>query len=116
MLANFGKKVGLGVALATMTLSSTVPAQAQRRDGWNQQNGVNWNRWNRNRRRNNESRVAGAVVGGILALGIGAAIASSVENDNRRRAYEERLRENDYYQSQDPYGVPQRARDPYYPR
>jgi len=116
MLGNFAKKVGLGVVLATMTLSSAVPAQAQRRDGWNQRDGGNWNQWNRNRRRNNDSRVAGAVLGGILALGIGAAIASSVENDDRRRAYEARLREQDYYQSQDFYGVPQPARDPYYPR
>jgi len=106
------KKMGLGVMLATMTLSTAVPAEAQRRNGWNQQRDRGG--WNQNRRRNNDRRVAGAVVGGVLALGIGAAIASSVNNDNRRRDYEDNLRQRDYYQNGGGYRGTQPAYDPYY--
>lgn len=65
------KKAGLGVALAATALATTVPADAQRYGGY--------------RHRGNGGDVAaGAVLGGILGLGVGAAIASS----NRDRYYD----------------------------
>ncbi|HEX8555686.1 MAG TPA: hypothetical protein VF695_13345 [Sphingomonas sp.] len=65
------KKAGLGVALAVTTLSVAAPADAQR-----------WRRYDRNR---GGDVAAGAILGGIVGLGVGAAIASS----NRDRFYDD---------------------------
>lgn len=67
------KKAGLGVALAATALATAAPAQAQYYDHY--------------RHRGNGGDVAaGAVLGGILGLGVGAAIASS--NRGRYDSYD----------------------------
>lgn len=60
-------KAGLGVALAATTLSVAAPAEAQR-----------WQRYDRG-----NDVATGAIIGGVIGLGLGAAIASS----NRRDRY-----------------------------
>ena len=60
-------KLGLGAVLAATTLSAAVPADAQYYRGYRHDGGGDV--------------AAGAGLGGILGLGIGAAIAG---NDNRR--------------------------------
>ncbi len=62
----FLTKAGLGVALAATTLSVATPAEAQR--------------WRRDR---GGDVATGAIIGGVVGLGLGAAIASS----NRRDRY-----------------------------
>ncbi|MFG6283813.1 hypothetical protein DC429_02450 [Arthrobacter sp. TPD3018] len=68
----FFKKAGLGVALAATALTAAAPADAQRWGGYRHYN------------RGGGDAVAGALIGGVLGLGIGAAIASS----NRPRYYD----------------------------
>ena len=58
------KKVGLGAALAATTLSAAAPADAQRWGGYRHYN-------------RGGNAAAGALLGGIVGLGIGAAIASN---------------------------------------
>ncbi len=70
------KKLGLGAVLAATTLSATAPADAQYYRGYRHGGGGDV--------------AAGAVLGGILGLGVGAAIASS---DHRRY-------DRDYYYDQ----------------
>ena len=81
MMNGFLKKAGLGVALAATALTAAVPADAQR-----------WGRgWHGHRGGGN---VAGAaVLGGILGLGVGAAIASN----NRNRYYDRGYYNGGYY-------------------
>ena len=76
---NLVKKAGLGVVLAATTLTAVAPAEAQRWRGRNRGGDV----------------AAGAVLGGIVGLGLGAAIASS----NRDRYYD-----NGYYYGPGPRG------------
>ena len=63
---SFLKKAGLGAALAATALTAAVPAEAQRwhggRGGWHGRGG---------------NAAGAAVLGGILGLGVGAAIASN---------------------------------------
>ena len=68
----FLKKAGLGVALAATALTAAAPADAQR-----------WGGRYRPYYHHGGEGAAGALVGGIIGLGIGAAIASS----NRPRYY-----------------------------
>jgi hypothetical protein len=76
-MANVMTKAVLGVTLAATALTAAAPADAQR--------------WRRNR--GGGDVAAGAVLGGIVGLGIGAAIASS----NRDRFYDRRFRGGGYY-------------------
>lgn len=84
-----GKAV-LGTALAASTLVAVAPAEAQ------------WGRGYGYRRGGGGDVAAGAILGGILGLGVGAAIA----NSGRDRYYD-----RGYY-----YNAPPRViyRDPYY--
>jgi len=68
------KKLGLGVAMAASTLAATAPADAQR--------------WGGYRHYDRGGNAAGAaIVGGIIGLGVGAAIASSNNNRYYDRGY-----------------------------
>jgi hypothetical protein len=80
------KKAGLGAVLAATVITAAAPAEAQR-----------WRRYDRGR---GGDVAAGAVLGGIVGLGVGAAIASS----NRDRYYD-----RGYY-----YGPRPRYRGYYY--
>ena len=88
---NFLKKAGLGVALAATALTASAPAEAQRYGGYRHYN------------RGGDTTGA-AIVGGIIGLGVGAAIASS--NNNRRY-------DRGYYNNGYGYGYQQPG---YYPR
>lgn len=63
------KKAGLGAVLAATVITTAAPAEAQR-----------WRRYDRGR---GGDVAAGAILGGIVGLGVGAAIA----NGNRDRYY-----------------------------
>ena len=92
----FFKKAGLGVALAATALTAAAPADAQRWGGYRHYN------------RGGGDAVAGALLGGVLGLGIGAAIASS----NRPRYYDRGY----YYDAPPPPPPPPRVvvRERYY--
>lgn len=64
------KKAGLGMALAATALTAAAPADAQR--------------YRRYGHRGGGDAAAGAIIGGIVGLGLGAAIASN----NRDRYYD----------------------------
>src|SRR4051812_39926163 len=66
------KKAGLGAVMGATVLTAAAPADAQRWRGY------------RGHHRGGGDVAAGAVLGGILGLGVGAAIASS----NRNRYYD----------------------------
>lgn len=66
------KKAGLGIALAATAVTAAAPADAQRYGGYRHYN------------RGGGDVAAGALLGGIVGLGIGAAVASS----NRDRYYD----------------------------
>ena len=93
------KKAGLGIALAATALTTAVPADAQRygRGGYGY------------RGHRGGDAVGAAVLGGILGLGVGAAIAGS----NRNRYYDRGYYNDGYYR-----GPPVRSyyRDDYRPR
>ncbi|HVI99236.1 MAG TPA: hypothetical protein VM657_09240 [Sphingomonas sp.] len=72
------KKAGLAVALGATALTVAAPAQAQR--------------WHHRHHHGGDDAAAAAIVGGIIGLGLGAAIASS---DNDR--YDRRYYYDDYY-------------------
>src|SRR3546814_10910068 len=72
------KKAGLAVALGATALTVAAPAEAQR--------------WHHNRHHGGDDAAAAEFVGGIIGLGIGAAIASS---DNDR--YDNRYYNDRYY-------------------
>ena len=78
---NFVKKAGLGLALGATTIGlGAAPAQAQR--------------WHRGYHHYHHGDTAGAaVLGGIVGLGVGAAIASS----NRDRYYDRGYYGGGYY-------------------
>jgi hypothetical protein len=67
------KKAGLGLALAATALTAAAPAEAQR-----------WGGYRYHHRGNGGNVAAGALLGGIVGLGIGAAIAGN----NRDRYYD----------------------------
>ena len=85
-MTNLMKKAGLGIALAVTTLAVAAPADAQRWRGRHYDRGGDV--------------AAGAIVGGIVGLGIGAAIAS---NNNRGGYYDGGYYDRGYY------GPPPRA-------
>jgi hypothetical protein len=77
---NLLKKAGLGVALAATAITVSAPAEAQR--------------WGGYRHYNRGGDTAGAaILGGIVGLGVGAAIASS----NNNRYYDRGYYDRDYY-------------------
>ncbi len=84
------KKLGMGVALAATALTAAAPAEAQR---W----GRGWGGYY-NRDRGGDA-VAGALLGGIVGLGVGAAIASSNQPRYVDRGYY-------YNRGYDPYYAP----------
>lgn len=99
------KKTVLGTALAASTLAAAAPADAQYYRGY--------------RHHGHGDTTGAAILGGILGLGVGAAIASSA-NDRR---YRDRYYDDGYYYDRRPrvvvrerYYVPPRAyyRDGYY--
>jgi len=81
------RKIGLGAVLAATVMTTAAPAEAQR-----------WRRYDRGR---GGDVAAGAILGGIVGLGVGAAIAGG----NRDRRYYD----DGYY-----YGPRPRARGYYY--
>ncbi|WEK43590.1 MAG: hypothetical protein P0Y64_01800 [Candidatus Sphingomonas colombiensis] len=91
----FLKKAGLGAALAATALVSAAPADAQR-----------WGGYRHYGHRGGDAAGA-AIVGGILGLGVGAAIASS----NRDRYYD-----RGYYYAPPPEPYYYDDYRPYYPR
>lgn len=82
------KKVAIGTALAATALGTALPAQAQRYGGY---------RGGGYHHRGGDATGA-AIIGGIVGLGVGAAIASS-NNDRRydRRGYYDEPYNNGYY-------------------
>lgn len=77
-MSGYLKKAGLATVLAATTLTAAAPADAQRY-------------W-RHRDRGGDA-AAGAIIGGVIGLGLGAAIASS----NRDRYYDRGYYDNGYY-------------------
>lgn len=67
------KKAGLGIALAATALTAAAPADAQR--------------YGRGYRHHGGNAAGAAVLGGILGLGVGAAIASSSRDRYYDRGY-----------------------------
>jgi hypothetical protein len=84
------KKAGLGVALAATALTAAAPADAQRF---------------RRHHRGGGDVAAGALLGGIVGLGIGAAIASN----NRDRYYDRGYYDRGYYDQGYYYALPPRV-------
>ena len=78
-MSNIVKKAVLGATLAATALTAAAPAEAQR--------------WRRHRG-NGGDVAAGAIIGGIVGLGIGAAIAS---NNRRDRYYDRGYYDRGYY-------------------
>lgn len=76
------KKTVLGGVLAATTLTAAVPAEAQWRGGY------------RGHRGGGGDAAAGAIIGGIVGLGLGAAIAS---NNNRGGYYDRGYYRDGYY-------------------
>ncbi|MDF0486864.1 hypothetical protein PX554_01880 [Sphingomonas sp. H39-1-10] len=66
----FLKKAGLGVALAATALTAAMPAEAQWRGGYRGYRG--YHGWHRG-----GDATGAALLGGIVGLGVGAAIASN---------------------------------------
>ncbi len=85
----FMKKAGLGIALVATALTAAAPADAQRwgRGGY----GRGWGGYHH---RGGGNAAGAAVLGGILGLGVGAAIASS---NNRNRYYDRGYYNGGYY-------------------
>ena len=71
------KKLGLGAVLAATTLSAAAPADAQYYRGYRGYHGY----------RGGGNVAAGALLGGIVGLGLGAAIADSGRNRYYDRGY-----------------------------
>lgn len=78
-MAKLLKKAVLGATLAATALTAAAPAEAQR--------------YRRYHRGGGGDVAAGAVLGGIVGLGLGAAIASS----NRNRYYDRGYYDRGYY-------------------
>ncbi len=79
---NMLKKAGLGLALGATALAASAPADAQRYY----------------RGRHHGDATASALLGGIIGLGVGAAIASN----NRDRYYDRGYYDRGYYYSPPP--------------
>lgn len=77
------KKAGLGIALAATAMSVAAPADAQRYGGYYGRGYHGYHGYNRG----GGDVAAGALLGGILGLGVGAAIASSDRNRYYDRGY-----------------------------
>ena len=77
-------KAGLGMTLAATALSVAAPADAQR--------------YRRYGHRGGGDAAAGAIIGGIVGLGLGAAIASN----NRGRYYDRGYYDDGYYYNAPP--------------
>ncbi|GAA3251431.1 hypothetical protein GCM10020258_07210 [Sphingomonas yabuuchiae] len=87
------KKLGLGLALGATALTAAAPAEAQRWGrGWGGGYGGYYHR-------DRGDAAAGALIGGIVGLGIGAAIASSNQPRYVDRGYY-------YNRGYDPYYAP----------
>ena len=85
---NLVKKFGLGIALGATALSAAAPVQAQHWRG----------RYHRGYHHGGGGDVAaGALLGGIVGLGIGAAIAGSRNDRAYDRGYYPRGYSRDYY-------------------
>ncbi len=82
------KKAGLGIALAATALTAAAPADAQR---WGR--GYRGGGWGGYHHRGGGNVAGAAVLGGILGLGVGAAIASS----NRPRYVDRGYYDDGYY-------------------
>lgn len=80
------KKAGLGLTLAATVLATAAPADAQRWRGRGYGGGWHY-------RDRGGDVAAGALLGGILGLGVGAAIASN----NRNRYYDRGYYDRGYY-------------------
>ena len=80
-MTGFIKKAVLGTALAASTLVAAAPANAQYYRGYRGHRGGG-------------DTAAGAIIGGIVGLGLGAAIASS---NNRDRYYDRGYYNDGYY-------------------
>ena len=95
-MRNLFKKAVLGASLAATALTVAAPAEAQRYRGYRGHRGGD--------------TAAGAIIGGIVGLGVGAAIASN----NRNRYYDRGYYDGGYYDR----GYPARGyyNDGYYPR
>jgi len=78
-MSNFLTKAGLSVALAATTLAVAAPAEAQRWRGRGYDRGGDV--------------ATGAIIGGLVGLGVGAAIAS----DNRRGFYNRGFYDRGFY-------------------
>ena len=76
------KKAGLGIALAATALTAAAPADAQR---WGR--GYRGGGWGGYHHRGGGNAAGAAVLGGILGLGVGAAIASSNRDRYVDRGY-----------------------------
>lgn len=98
---NLLKKAGLGIALAATAITAAAPADAQR-----------WGRGGYRGHYHNRGIGTGgaAVLGGILGLGVGAAIAS---NNNRGGYYDRGYAYDGYYNAPPPRAY---YRDDYRPR
>src|SRR3546814_3568369 len=83
------KKAGLAVALGATALTVAAPAEAQR--------------WHHNRHHGGDDAAAAALVGGIIGLGIGAAIASSDNDRYDNRYYNDRYYDDRGYYDRDYY-------------
>jgi hypothetical protein len=81
-MAGFIKKAVLGTALAASSLAATAPADAQYRGYRGHRGGGD--------------AAAGAIIGGIVGLGLGAAIASG---NNRDRYYDRGYYNDGYYRA-----------------
>ncbi len=75
------KKAGLGIALAATALTAAAPADAQR---WGRGYRGGWGGYHH---RGGGNAAGAAVLGGILGLGVGAAIASSNRDRYVDRGY-----------------------------
>jgi hypothetical protein len=106
------KKTVLGGALAASTLVAVAPAEAQ---------------YYRGRRDRGGDVAAGAILGGIVGLGVGAAIASSNRDRYYDRGYYYDRGPRGYYNNYQPYAYQyrqhyrprcwtERRYDPYYGR
>lgn len=102
----FLAKAGLGAALAATALTAAAPADAQRWRGY------------RHYHRGGGDVAAGALLGGIVGLGVGAAIANSSRDRYYDRGYYYDESPRVVYRDRYYYEAPPRViyRDRYYPR
>lgn len=105
-MAGLMKKAVLGASLAATALAAAAPAEAQR-----------WRRYDRG-----DDVATGAIIGGLVGLGIGAAIAANDRDRfydrgfyDDRAFYDDRYYRNDFYRPRYRQRCVTRFRfDPYY--